>query len=1183
MSILSINKIKNESQTITAEDVPTTYAVTEISRAVTLSKMKLSETLSQRGNGDIKEVWMLMEKALWYCNAVLSGGKNSQYIFIPSQLPEVRSNIQACIQDIQILTTLSNQWYRGENKSPEYDTTYQRLITNAEDSKRILKAHMESRITQMNSSSESGTVVLILAITLSFFVAIVIGWILSHSISTPLREITFRLEEISRGNFEQKAITAGSRDEVGILTNIYNTMLKKLSEFSHQANCIAIGDFTKDITPDSEKDSLGTAFQKMTERLRTVSNVATQVAEGNTDISIQELNTRDILAKSINTMTKAIKLAMNELKIKENNLDNLPTPVIAVDRDMRITFINRAGAALKRKKPEELKGIKCYEIFNATHCNTGKCGVCKCMISGKQEQGEMEIDTEFIKMPVTYSASPIRDSEGNIVGALEYITDITELRNLVQENEEKIEDLTEENRKKVWYQQGLAGISDTIREADTLEELADSLCAYLAELLNSQSLTFYIQADGVFKLTGTYAYSRRKTINSTFMSGEGLAGQAAKEKKTIILSAVPEDYMNIQSSLGESIPVNIVILPLLYKGEVKGVLEAAALEELTPQQTSFLNEISEPVANAVSRLEDQTKLKDMLQMSQDLTEELRASNEVLEEQTLSLQSAQARLEIQQEELKEANEDLKEKSRALEEQKIIVDESNIKLLEQTRELEKSNSYKSEFLANMSHELRTPLNSILVLSGKLMNNKGNNLTARQVKNAGIINECGNDLLNMINDILDIAKIESGKMEVYPQVIRVQKVAEVMKKNFSQFAAEKNLNLKIRIADSTPDVIISDANKLKQITKNLLSNALKFTSQGEIAIDFYTPEKDVSLPVCGLKGDETLAISVRDTGIGIAEDKQALIFEAFRQENGGITRKYGGTGLGLSISTRLCELLGGELQMVSQKGEGSTFTAFLKRNLSSEVMETGRDDEPAENCAPRILIIEDHKKTALQMKTLCEERGYSVLLSEEAEESLKLARLRNPEGIILNLNMKNSSGIEIMDRLKEEEETKNIPLHLIKTTQDNKPLSDITSDEILLFLESSDKCDISLAGKTALLVDDDVRNLYSLEECLRDINMNVLKATDGAMALEVLKEHPETDIVLMDIMMPVMDGYESMRRIRALPELTSLPIIALTAKAMKEDREKCIEAGANDYLSKPVNIQKLINMTSLWTESQ
>ncbi len=957
-------------------------------------------------------------------------------------------------------------------------------------------------------------------------------------------------------------------------------------------------------------------------------------------------------------------------------------------------------------------------------------------------------------------------------------------------NAEDLQIVVAQNKEANWLKTGQAELSDAMGGELDLPTLSKNVITYLAKYLDAQVGVMYLaDPDGTLRLTGSYAFTQRKRLANAIKPGEGLVGQAALEKESISISEAPEDYVTVNSGLGEAVPRNLLATPVTLEGEVQGVLELGTFKPFNDAQIELLKLVSENVAIAINSAQDREKMSGLLEESrrqaaelESQQEELKAANEELEEQTQALRRSEEELKAQSEELQATNEELEEKSEYLSRQKADIEKKNKDLEiagreieEKARDLELASKYKSEFLANMSHELRTPLNSLLILAKSLTGNEEGNLTDEQVESAKVIHEGGKDLLSLINEILDLSKVEAGKLDVHFEDIKLDSIASHIQTQFDPVADDKDLEFRIEIGGDVPGILKTDEQRVEQILKNLLSNAFKFTSEGSVTFSMHRPDQNVRFHRSGLSADRAVGISVIDTGIGIPRERQRVIFEAFHQADGSTSRRFGGTGLGLAISRELAKLLGGEIQLASRQGEGSTFTLYLPLEPqdtlgAARLRETAISDPPAGSSAEAehhvvtnrpltsasageflpddreqigrgdktILIVEDDARFAAILVDLSHKRGYKCLVAGDGSSGLQLAFEYEPTGVILDLGLPDIDGLNVLSQLKHNLRTRHIPVHVISARDegadslqrgavghmtkpasaedvdrafskiegmlqanvrrvlvveddevlrsslvkliDNKGveitavgtgeaacekmtaekfdgvildlgLPDMTGfellrrlrdrqgseippvivytgrdltreehaelrkytdrivlkeadseervlDEVLLFLHSVESSlpadqqkvirmlhdpDEVFKDRKVLLVDDDMRNTYALSKVLEKLGLNVLMADNGKLALEKLEEEPHIELVVMGIMMPVMDGFEAMRAIRAQPRFEGLPVIAITAKAMPEDRSKCLEAGANDYLTKPVDVEKLLSLMRVWLFKQ
>ena len=920
-----------------------------------------------------------------------------------------------------------------------------------------------------------------------------------------------------------------------------------------------------------------------------------------------------------------------------------------------------------------------------------------------------------------------------------------------------------ENQRTSWVKSHVGELSAQLQRQSDREVFANTVTASVAPLVEAGVAVFYAADEQGKRLTllGHYGFRQRKHVTTDYALGEGLVGQCARERKVIQLDQVPSDYTAIHSGTGEAMPSTVIVLPLISADRLLGVIEFAAFKPFNTAQSQLLDALLPVVALSFDNLSralitealltETRRQSDALQASEEelrsQQDELRGQNHLLETQSSQLKASEEELRVQAEELQATNEELREQSEALTEQKKQVEAAERAAQEKAEDLSRASQYKSEFLANMSHELRTPLNSLLILARGLADNDDNHLSADEVESAEVIHSAGTSLLRLINDILDLSKIESGKMDLSIESVPLSEISIALSRTFRSVSREKQVALVIDQDPALPATFDTDQGKLEQILNNLLSNAFKFTAQGE-----------VRLSIRAVTG-QRIAFVVSDTGIGIPPDKFEKVFQAFEQVDGSTRRQYGGTGLGLSIARSLAQLLGGDITLSSTAGQGSSFTVTLP--LKSTVVDQPeralpspqrRDPVPVVSPAvvpalpdatvaddrealqpgdPAILIVEDDVAFARILLDTVRKRGQRGLVATDGEAGLALAQRFVPTGILLDVMLPGLDGWGVIEQLKTDPRTRAIPVHFISATEERvraldagavgfltKPVDrhDLSGalerlqqfepgrlrrvmvidddsgarlavrkllasqqvevveaadaetalemlrardedhrvncivldlglpgmdgftfleqmasldqpppvvvysgrdlsreetlklraytdsivikgarsperllDEVSLFLHSlrpisaaaqpNPKADAQLAGKTVLVVDDDVRNMFAMSKALRAKGLNVVMAQDGHKALKQLENVSNIDLVLMDIMMPGMDGYDTMREVRRNAAWTSLPMIALTAKAMRGDREKCIEAGASDYLTKPVDLDKLFSMMRVW----
>ncbi|WP_158211607.1 response regulator [Alkalihalobacterium alkalinitrilicum] len=628
-----------------------------------------------------------------------------------------------------------------------------------------------------------------------------------------------------------------------------------------------------------------------------------------------------------------------------------------------------------------------------------------------------------------------------------------------------------------WVKTKFAELMTKFQGQQNLQRFGELFISKVASSVDATYGAFYIKDEDVLNRLAAYAPRQNETVGDSAINlGQGLVGQCVLDKKLIHVNALPEGYIATSSGLGEASPTALVIIPIELDGEVLGVIELAKFEEFSSLQMKLLKQVSVYSGAIINRIINHMQIEKLLSESQTLTEELQTQSEELQQQQEELRLTNEQLHLQ---YKHSD----EKTKELEKIKLDLEEKN-------RGIELSSKYKSEFLANMSHELRTPLNSMLILSQILSENNEGNLTEKQIEYALTIHSSGSDLLDLINDILDLSKIESGKIDIYPEQILLDDVKAFVGRQFNPVARHKGLSFHIIMDEDVPKVIFTDDQRLKQILKNLLSNAFKFTKSGSVELRFSKGRDDVR---------SKIVFSVFDTGIGIPKEKQQTIFEAFFQGDGTTSRQFGGTGLGLSITRELSQLLGGYVTIDSTEGKGSIFSLHLPDYYELSLVHQPSIAEVAATQESNVLIID----------------------SETHDE----------------VNRKES-----------------------------KVNEDIGNKE-------------PFDNKVVLVVDDDMRNIFAITTALEMQNMKVLFAENGKEAVEIVNNDRTIDIILMDIMMPEMDGYEAMQHIRENKDFQDLPIIALTAKAMKSDKEKCINAGASDYISKPVNMEQLLSLIKVW----
>jgi HAMP domain-containing protein/CheY-like chemotaxis protein/signal transduction histidine kinase len=1173
---------------------------------------------------------------------------------------------------------------------------------------------------------------------------------MASNLTTQVRNIADVTTAVANGDLTRK-ITVEARGEVAALAETINTMVDQLSSFADevtrvarevgtegilggQANVRGVSGTWKDLT-----DNVNTLADNLTSQVRNIAEVTTAVARGDlsTKITVDVRGEILQLKNTVNTMV--------------DQLASFADEVTRVAREVGTEGILGGQA--------NVEGVSGVWRGLTDNVNTLAAALTT------QLRAIAEVTTAVTNGDLTRSITV--DARG----------EVEELRDNINQMITNLRETTEVNAQQDWLNTNMARFSGMLQGQRDLKQVSRLVMNQLTPLVGAQHGGFFMTegdaGESELRLIASYAFKRRKGAANRFALGEGLVGQAALERKSILLTQAPEDYIVISSGLGEAAPVNIVVLPVLFEDRVMAVIELASFTPYSEAHLTFLEQLSETLGVVLNTIVATMRTEELLQQSQGLTlelqsqseelqaqrDELERTNRELEDQARSLKASEELLQQQQEELQQTNEELEEKAALLAEQNARIEQKNaevetarVELEEKAEQLAISSKYKSEFLANMSHELRTPLNSLLILAKLLSDNQEGTLNEKQIEFARTIYNAGSDLLGLINDILDLTKVEAGKMEIHLAEVSPSSIGDFVDRTFRPVADQKELQFEVILGADLPASITTDEQRLQQILKNLLSNAFKFTDAGRVTLRMYGAD------------DGRIAFEVSDTGIGIAADKLMLIFESFQQADGTTSRRYGGTGLGLSISREIARLLGGEIGVHSAPNEGSVFTLFLPTTALPPVLApvveevNGRPEfDPSLLLAPEsavdddrasivegdrvVLIVEDDEDFANIELEMARNRGFKGVVALSGDDGLALARELRPDAIILDMKLPVRDGWQVLDQLKRHPSTRHIPVHIVSGGVDDggvqaalkagavavleKPVStevlaetfgrisdfvardvrrllvvdddeaqraaiveligggggddveitavdsseralvaldeehrfdcmvldlklpkmsgftllervkrderfrglpvivytgrdltrreetrlqkyaetiivkDVRSPERLLdetalflhrveaklpadkrrMLEQLHSADDVFKDKKVLIADDDVRNVFALASVLERNGMHVLFAENGDEALEALEDDPEIDLVLMDIMMPELDGYQAMQRIRGQDRFAKLPIISLTAKAMKGDREKSIASGASDYITKPVDTDQLLSLLRVW----
>jgi HAMP domain-containing protein/CheY-like chemotaxis protein/signal transduction histidine kinase len=1211
---------------------------------------------------------------------------------------------------------------------------------------------------------------------------------MAGNLTSQVRNIAGVTTAVANGDLTKK-ITVDARGEIQDLKNTINIMVDQLNSFASEVTRVArevgtdgqlggqaevkgVAGTWKDLT-----DNVNSMAANLTNQVRGIARVVTAVANGNLKLKLG-LDAKGEIAELAETINAMI-----------DTLATFADQVTSVAREVGIEGKLGGQASVP-----------------------GAAGTWRDLTDNVNRLSST-LTTQVRAIAEVATAVTTGDLSRSIT--VEAQGEVMSLKDNINEMIRNLRDTTRINTEQDWLKTNVARFTRLLQGQRDLLTVARLILSELAPLVSEQHGVFYINeganGDSVLRLMASYGYRERRHLANRFRPGEGLVGQCVLERQRILLSEVPEDYVKIGSGLGEAAPRNIVVLPIVFEGEVLGVIELASFNRFSEIHLTFLDQLTESIAIVLNTISATSRTEELLKQSQSLTQELQnqqqelqETNRRLEQQAQSLQTSEERLKEQQEELQQTNEELEEKARLLSDQKTEVERKNRQIELARQELEEkaeqlalTSRYKSEFLANMSHELRTPLNSMLILSRLLADNPEGNLTPKQVEYSGTVYSSGNDLLALINEILDLAKIESGTMEIQVADVAFPSLRDYVERNFREIAQDRNLSFTVDLDERLPHAIYTDPQRLQQVLRNLLSNAFKFTEHGQVALRVNVVTEGWSRDHPSLKqADRVIAFAVADTGIGIPQHRHKLVFEAFQQGDGTTSRKYGGTGLGLSISREIARLLGGEIRLASSPGEGSTFTLYLpqaylpvrgvgqreggpgvrereggrfgslarsltpslplaERSLvesgsvggaassyaaseaeNSELMleQVEEDDRAAIEPEDRVLlIVEDDVNFARVLLERGRSHGFKGIIATRGALVPALARRFRPHAVTLDIRLPDTDGWTLLDRLKHDAETRHIPVQIISVSEERqrglthgaiaflqKPvtpealddglariksfierpvrkllvieddevqrhsivelitesdvetravgtgaealaalkaeafdclvldlvLPDMTGfelieqirlevgsaipiviytakslspreetelkrladtiivkdvqsperllDETALFLhrvqanlpaskrqmlQQGRLTDPVLAGKKVVVVDDDIRNIFALTSLLERHQMQVVYAENGRDGIALLQNLPDVDLVLMDIMMPEMDGYETIAAIRQRENLRSLPIIALTAKAMKGDRKNCMDAGASDYIAKPVDPEHLLSLLRVW----
>ncbi|RAY16051.1 hybrid sensor histidine kinase/response regulator [Actinomadura craniellae] len=912
------------------------------------------------------------------------------------------------------------------------------------------------------------------------------------------------------GQAQVHGVSGVWRDLTDNVNGMANNLTAQVRNIAQVTTAVAQGDLTKKITVDAQgeilqlKDTLNAMVDQLSAFADEVTRVAREVGtEGQLGGQAQVRGVRGVWRD----LTDSVDSMASNLTAQVRNIAQVTTAVAHGDLTKKID-VDARGEILELKTTINTM-VDTLSSFSSEVTRVAREVGSEGRLGGQAEvegvSGTWKRLTQSVNELASNLTTQVRAiaevasgvAQGDLTRSItvEARGEVAELKDNVNLMVANLRETTRANEEQDWLKTNLARIGGLMQGHRDPMQVAGLIMSELTPTVSAQYGAFYLARPGedgpTLTLIAGYGV-RRDTIGSkSFALGEGLIGQSAIERRPITITDAPGDYVKIGTGLGSAAPTNIVVLPIVFEGEVLGAIELAGFTAFSKVHMAFFDQFAENLGVTINAIIANTRTESLLGESQRLAQELQERSDELQRQQAELRRSNAELE-------EKAALLAKQNRAIEIQNFQIEQARRTLEDRAEQLAMSSRYKSEFLANMSHELRTPLNSLLVLAKLLSENPGGNLTDKQVEFARTIHDSGTDLLQLINDILDLTKVEAGKMEVHPQRLALAKLVDYVDATFRPMAVDQGLEFGVEVADDVPGMVYTDGQRLQQVLRNLLSNAVKFTSEGSVRLSIGRARDDEQFAARTLRAaPEVVAFRVIDTGIGISEDKLQLIFEAFQQADGTTSRRYGGTGLGLSISRNIAHLLRGEIHAASRPGEGSVFTLFLP---------TLYDDGPQEQS-----------------------------WAEEPSETVPEPRPPAPVSVDTPVEMVEEPPAEYLDAV--------------------------------------------LSGRKVLVVDDDVRNVFALTSVLEGYGMEVLYAEDGQAGIDLLQRHPDVALVLMDVMMPGLDGYATTEVIRGMPQFTDLPIIVITAKVMKGDREKSLASGASDYVPKPVDVDHLLEVMRTW----
>ncbi|MFG2265570.1 HAMP domain-containing protein [Streptomyces sp. NPDC048720] len=1126
------------------------------------------------------------------------------------------------------------------------------------------------------------------------------------NLTAQVRNVAQVATAVAQGDLSQK-ITVDARGEILELKNTINTMVDQLSAFADEVTRVArevgtagnlggqatvrgVSGTWKDLT-----DNVNVMASNLTGQVRSIAQVATAVAKGDLSqkITVEAKGEVAALADVINTMVDTLSAFADEVtrvarevgtegrlggqahvpnvagtwKDLTDNVNSMANNLTGQVRNIALVTTAVARGDLSKKIDVDARG-EILELKTTINTMVDQLSAFADEVTrvarevGTEGRLGGQAEVEGVSGTWKRLTENVNELAGNLTRQVRAIADVAsavaegdltrsitvdasgevaDLKDNINSMVESLRETTLANQEQDWLKTNLARISALMQGHRDLPVVAELIMDELVPQVSAQYGAFYLAEDGEtgpeLRLVGAYGRPEDDNRPARIPFGRSLVGQAARSRRTIAVDELPPGYVTISSGLGEIEPTALLLLPILFEEQVLGVIELASVTAFTPVQRDFLQQLVDTIGVNVNTIVANARTDELLEESQRLTSELR--------------SRSAELQARQEELQQSNAELEDKASLLADQNRDIEAKNLQIEQARQELEAraqqlslASRYKSEFLANMSHELRTPLNSLLILAQLLAQNPSRNLTPKQVEYAGIIHSAGSDLLQLINDILDLSKVEAGKMDVSPERVPLRQLIEYVEATFRPMTSQKSLDFTVSTAPGAPADLLTDDSRLRQILRNLLSNAVKFTEQGSVELRI-EPAPDDEVPEGVVRGGTIVAFRVKDTGIGIAEQQRETIFGAFQQADGTTSRKYGGTGLGLSITREIAHLLGGAVTVASTPGKGSTFTLFLpvaRLDFEDLLRSAPKPPEPVpagtapgtaalEGAPPasakrerprRLLVVEERPRGLLTLvaESVVGDLGHGraegatvdIIAAVGAHEAAGALAAEPCHCVVVELGAPDGESARFLRALRGDSALASVPV-LVHSSHRTEHLAEDTEGGSLEYLYSLDELRERIAlhlsaeepgevltlvrgeepqqltapqpvdertrGRTVLVVDDDARNLFALSGILELHGFRVLHAENGRKGIDTLVNNPDVELVLMDVMMPEMDGYTATAEIRRMPQYADLPVIAVTAKAMQGDREKSLASGASDYVTKPVDTQDLIACVRRW----